>query len=380
MIIEKEEYFKKHIDNKTTIYYYIVNEDKVVKVTYDRKLLESRKEWLKNNDVDRKNELNEEQENYKIVDDSKVNNKHDKTYRSILDSKKDAAYIINQVLNLEEKIKQEEIEKYNSSFVTNEFNNKEADIVYKMKEKDIFFLIEHQSKVDYSMPYRIEEYRIEIIKSAIDVKKIKNKGYEIPEVIPIVIYTGKSNWNAKLYLHSISDERFKNVNLQRYNLIDINNYEEETLIKSDYLIDKMFLIEKAESGEEAEEAIAKAVKTTKDENDKSRLIKLLKLTVSGKIEESKLNELIKIKKGEDEVMEEAIEMIEADAIKRGLQQGIQQGLQQGKRKGKKEGIRETIRNIVNNMLQKGIEVDEIKELTGATKKEIEQIKKQLNKE
>ena len=55
-------------------------------------------------------------------------------------------------------------------------------------------------------------------------------------------------------------------------------------------------------------------------------------------------------------------------------------MQEGKRKGKREGIKETIRNIVNNMLQKGIEEDEIKELTGATKGEIEQIKKQLNKE
>ena len=247
-----------------------------------------------------------------------------------------------------------------------------------MREKNIFFLIEHQSKVDYSMPYRLEEYRIEIIKSAIDIKKIKNKGYEIPEVIPIVIYTGKENWNAKLHLHSIQDKRFKNVNLQKYNLIDINKYEEERLIKSDYLIDKMFLIEKAESGEEA---ISKAVKSTKDENDKERLIKLLKITIRGKIEESKLNELIKIKKGEDEVMEEAIEMIEADAIKRGLQKGIQQGLQKGiqkgLRKGKKEGIKETIRNIINNMLQQGIEVSDINKLTGVTIKKIEQIKKEI---
>ena len=374
MTIEKEENIKKHIDNKTTMYYYIVNENRVVKVTYDRDLLGTRKDWLQNNDKDRKSELNEEQENYEILTNKDVNNKHDKTYRSILDSKKDATYIINQVLNLEEKIKQEEIEKYNSSFVTNELENKEADIVYKMKEKNIFFLIEHQSKVDYSMPYRLEEYRLEIIKSAINVDKIKNKGYEIPEVIPIVIYTGKRQWNAKLYLHSIQDKRFKNVNLQRYNLIDINKYEEETLIKSDYLIDKMFLIEKAESGEKAEEAIAKAVKTTKDENDKARLIKLLKLTIRGKIEEDKLNELIKIKKGEDEVMEEAIEMIEADAIKRGLQKGLQKGMQ----KGIQKGIKQNTKHIIKNMLLKGMKIEEIKELVEATNKEIEEVRKSMN--
>ena len=67
------------------------------------------------------------------------------------------------------------MEKYTSSFVNKIFENREADIVYKYKNKNIFFLIEHQTKIDYSMPYRILEYEIEIMKSAIDIKKVKNK-------------------------------------------------------------------------------------------------------------------------------------------------------------------------------------------------------------
>ena len=355
-----------------------------------------RKDWLQKNDTNRKNELNEEQENYEILDNP-INNKHDKTYRSILDSKKDATYIINQVLNLEQEIKQDEIEKYNSSFVTNDLQNKEADIVYKMKEKNIFFLIEHQSKVDYSMPYRLEEYRIEIIKSAIDIEKIKNKGYEIPEVIPIVIYTGKDNWNAKLYLHSIQDERFKNVNLQKYNLIDINNYEKETLIKSNYLIDKMFLIQRAEGQEETKKAIIQAVEATKDEKDKAKLIRIIKATLIKQVDKNKIEEIIKNKKGEVEVMEAVIEMLKREAIKEGLQEGMREGrregmregMREGRREGRREGLQEglqkgrqeerknIIKSIINNMLNKGIDVDGIKELTGIEKEEIEKIKKTI---
>ena len=337
MIIGKEENLKNHIDNKTTIYYYIVNEDKVVKVTYDRDLLGARKDWIKSNDKDKKNELNEEQDSYEIITNKDVNNKHDKTYRSILDSKKDAAYIINQVLNLEEKIKAEEIEKYNSSFVTNNLQNKEADIVYKMKEKDIFFLIEHQNKVDHSMPYRIEEYRIEIIKSAIDIEKIKSKGYEMPEVIPIVIYTGKGNWNAKLHLHSIQDERFKDVNLQKYNLIDINKYEKETLINSDYLI---------------------AIKSTKDKEDRQKLVRIIQRTLKGKIPKEKLEEIIQKEKGEDKIMEEALDRI----------------ITYEKIRARKEERKNILKNIINNMLKKGLGMDEIMELTGATQREIMQVK------
>ena len=50
------------------------------------------------------------------------------------------------------------------------------------------------------MPYRILEYETEIMKSAIDIRKVKNKEYKLPLVIPIVLYTGKKKWDAKRYL------------------------------------------------------------------------------------------------------------------------------------------------------------------------------------
>ncbi|MCI9287744.1 MAG: hypothetical protein HFJ57_07320 [Clostridia bacterium] len=68
-------------------------------------------------------------------------------------------------------------------------------------------------------------------------------------------------------------------------------------------------------------------------------------------------------------MEEAIEMIEADAIERGLQKGLQKGIQ--------KGIKQKTEMIINNMLQKGMKLDEIKELTGATNNEIEEVKRNM---
>ena len=64
-------------------------------------------------------------------------------------------------------------------------------MVYRKKGEDIFFLIEHQSTIDYSMPYRILMYCLEILKRAIDITKIGKSYYKIPMVYPIVIYTGK---------------------------------------------------------------------------------------------------------------------------------------------------------------------------------------------
>ena len=125
----------------------------------------------------------------------------------MLDNKSDTVKLINKVLKT--KLKEDDIEKYNSSFVNRIFQNQEADIVYKIKNKNIFFLIEQQTKIDYSMPYRILEYQLEIIQSAIDIEKLKNKSYKIPQVYPIVLYTGKRKWNAKKFLEDCCKRTIK---------------------------------------------------------------------------------------------------------------------------------------------------------------------------
>ena len=60
-------------------------------------------------------------------------------------------------------------------------NNVEADVVYKIKNKNVFILIEHQSSVDYKMSYRIMRYKYAIIESAIDKKRLKEKIWHMTE-------------------------------------------------------------------------------------------------------------------------------------------------------------------------------------------------------
>ena len=46
-----------------------------------------------------------------------------------------------------EELTEEMIEKYDTKFITSIYEKREADIVYKLKGKEVFFLIEHQTKV-----------------------------------------------------------------------------------------------------------------------------------------------------------------------------------------------------------------------------------------
>ena len=307
---------------------------------------------------------------------------HDKIFRTILDKKENAVFIINKAVDA--KIKIDDIEKYKNSFVNKMFQNREADIVYKMKDKNIFFLIEHQTKIDYSMPFRILEYEVAIMKSAIDENKINTPNYKLPLVIPIVLYTGNKKWNAAEYLQK-SQETLRNIkeDVGRYNLIDINDLEEKELLEDDTFITKMMLIEKSKSKEEIIEKIEKVIERTK-ENDESILTRIIKLVLKEKIGDQEVTRLINKIEGGNKEMLAVLDMIEREnqryidiGREKGIKEGRKEGRKEGKKEGKIEGIKEKSIEIARKLLNKNTSKEEISEITGLDKKEIDKIEKEI---
>ena len=119
-----------------------------------------------------------------------------------------------------------------------------------LSDTDIFFLIEHQTKKDPSMPWRMAEYSIEIMKSAIDYSEIKQKQYKIPVVLPIVLYTGKVKWDIKKDIRDAQEkiEEYEGLEFGKYKIVDINDYTEEELLKEKTYLSKFMLIEKYKKG------------------------------------------------------------------------------------------------------------------------------------
>ena len=292
-----------------------------------------------------------------------VNHQHDKIFRTVLDRKSDAIVLINKALNTQLEV--QDIEKYNSSFINKVFQNREADIVYKIKDRSIFILIEHQTKVDYLMPYRILEYEVAIMQSAIDLDKIKNKESKIPLVIPIVLYTGNKKWNAKKYLEE-NQEKIEGIEngLGNYNLIDINELTEKDLLEDKSFISKMMLIEKSKNTENIVEILEKIVKITKEE-DKETLRRIISIILEEKIGITKAKELIEKMEGDEGNMLAVVDM-----IRRENQMYIEIG--------KKEGeLKEKIK-IVTNMLKEKFNIETIQKITGINKEEIEKIAQNNN--
>lgn len=319
-----------------------------------------------NHKYDKVSENNEEY----YAQTSKVYQEHDKIFRKILEDKNEAVKFLNKVLKLENDIKREEIEKYNTRFITSNLRNQESDIVYKLKNNNIFFLIEHQTKIDYSMPFRILQYEVDIIKSAIDINKIKKKDYKIPEVIPVVLYTGRKKWNANKYIKESQEmlEGYKGIEFAKYNLIDVNNFKNEELLKEPSFLSKAMLIEKTSQVEELPKILEKIIdemnikKEIYSEEQKELLIKIIKLLLSKRLGKEKIKQLVKKLKEKGETnMLAVLEMVEEEN---------KMLIERGRKAEKVE--------IAKRMLKENTEIKFIEKITGLKIKEIKKIKNKYN--
>ncbi len=248
-----------------------------------------------------------------------------------------------------------------------------------MKNKNIFFLIEHQTKIDYTMPLRILEYEMAIIKSAIDYKRYGQKDYKIPRVIPIVLYTGKRKWNAQTYINEIQEqfEDFEDLAFSKYNLIDINNIAEEKLLEDNNYLSKIMLLEKY-SGNELSLYLNKIVQKIKSNEEyynkegKEVLIILIEQILSIKIGEEKAKEIVKILKGGDKGMLNCIEsayrenrVLFNNGVKAGIKTGMKTGLEKGLLTAKIE--------IVKELLKIKMPISQISQVTHFTEEKIKEI-------
>mgnify|MGYP002766857977 CR=1 FL=1 len=319
-------------------------------------------------EIDKENKNNNTKRNIRQqLKARRINNEHDKIFRTVLDKKTDVSKFLNKFLGLN--IKTEELEKYNSSYIDPKFKNKEADIVYRIKDKNIFLLIEHQTKIDKKMPIRLLEYSATIIESAIEDTKYKPK----PRVIPIVLYTGKTKW--KIENEAIEKQQFfKEVKLidGEFNLIDINDFSKKELLEDDIFITKMMLVEKCKDEIEMVQALEKIENKIKEE-DKSTFRRIVKEIWSLRIGTENASKILeKIEEGSGNMMA-VMEMLLAENEKY-INIGRQEGRQEGMKKGRLEGGKQKIKEIVQKMLAENFTKEMIMKITGLKKEEIEEIK------
>lgn len=111
--------------------------------------------------------------------------------------------------------------------------------VFKVKNKDIYFIIKFEKNPNYNIPYIIFNECMELIKNLKEVSKEK-----MPIVIPIVIYVGNEKWNTK-HNTCIRYTSFGENNVELgYNILDFNMYDLKYIISKKSRINKYIVLKK----------------------------------------------------------------------------------------------------------------------------------------
>ncbi len=160
-------------------------------------------------------------------------------------------------------IKPEDIEDVTERFIPMFTEQRDADVVkcvHLSNDEEIFIaLIEHKSGVDYNVSMQILRYMVYIwedyeksherIHKGISV----TKNFKYPPILPIVYYEGKDNWDAVSDIRDriVFGDAFKEyIPGFRYHLIDLKNYEMDTLIEKENGLSLVMLINSLKTAEE----------------------------------------------------------------------------------------------------------------------------------
>lgn len=318
----------------------------------------------------------EEDEDYSFddtIDESQLITdtlKHDELFRDLLNNKEEFAIFLNNFLSLDFDVNKNNLEKYNRSFITKDYNSRFSDIVFKLKDENLFFLVEHQTAVDYSMPFRILDYCYEIIRDSVDKSKLKTKGYKLPSVVPILLYTGKRKWKMPDHVHTILSKKIGQIGISvRYLIVDITTYSKEKLLNSNSMVGYAMQAERCKTKDELDEVFAIMANTKP--NSKEDIIRMIKYLYKDTISDEELQEIKHLINVEE--VKKSMETIRtriAEWNRQTFLQGISQGIKQENKNRSKA--------IAKKMLSMGIKNEVVKEATGLSKKEIEELSKTTN--
>jgi predicted transposase/invertase (TIGR01784 family) len=193
------------------------------------------------------------------VEDGEQNQKHDEGYKVILSDVDNFLHLLRRyfasvpwiVKLLSDNV---EAERMSNSFISEQYRRMDSDIIYMLRKGDteIYFyvLIELQSKVDYTMPFRLLRYMVNLLEYLFEKtpqKVRERKGFRLPAIVPMVLYDGDNRWTAATTYREYTEdyEIFgDNIINFRYLLLDLNRTDAEAIRPVVKLLDAVFSLTK----------------------------------------------------------------------------------------------------------------------------------------
>lgn len=304
-------------------------------------------------------------------------NKYDKGYKRILGKKKNFLSLLKNFIKTSwiNELTEDDLEIIDKEFIPKDFREKESDLIYKIriKEKEIiiYFLMELQSSVDFTMPYRLLMYMTELYKRIFmdtDEKERERKGFQLPAIVPVVLYNGSDSWSVvnsfKEYLsgYPLFEENVINF---KYILLNVNNYSDEVLYEIGNLISSVFTLDKKQDKDRFVSNITKLAKLG------------MKLSQEEQIDLADwLRDVLKkkaVSKGHDEIIDVLVKnLLEGEVTP--MTYAIERIFDE-----EREDAREDVTvEIAIKMLKKNKDIDEIQEFTSLSYERIMKLRQQLD--
>ena len=257
----------------------------------------------------------------------------------------------------------------------------ESDIVYKIAEKNTYIIIEHQSTVDRTIPYRIYQYTGELLRNVIDKKKMKNIDYKQPRIISIVLYTGDRKWDIE-FIDDLQEPLAGYPKVKPlYRLVDVNKFSKNELLEDDLMVSKAMLIEKEKNIEGILKALERINKKLSINLDKRQMklfiiiVRYVLLSISDEETRKKIEKEIEKMKGVEVNMLHATMVLNKE-FKEKTNKAMAEGRVKGMKEGRTEGRKQEKIATAKRLLKKKMKLDFISEITGLTVKEIEKLKEE----
>ncbi len=255
-------------------------------------------------------------------------------------------------------------------FVEDDLSSHCSDMVYSLKTRDgagyIYCLIEHQSRPDKIMAFRMMRYSIAVMH-----QHIKQGGETLPVIVPLLFYHGQKTPYpySTCWLDCFADPMLaKSVYNQPFTLIDISVMQDREIMthKRAAVLELLQKHIRSRDMLEISCSIGRMLNEWPVSNELVRalLYYIVECGNTSDPDQFLRNIAVKAASHKEDVMTIAQEL-----QSRGLKQGIQQGIQQGVAQGEKNAALRFARQLISD----GIEHATVKRYTGLSDKEIKSI-------
>lgn len=254
----------------------------------------------------------------------------------------------------------EDIELVDKTFVSDEFIQRESDIIYKVKtqKKDvyIFVLVEFQSTVDKTIPVRMLLYILQLYDH---LYRNSQKG-KLPAIFPVLLYNGSKKWTIPTNIQSLIEGTVPSRYIPAFEYYPVieNKISDRVLKSIKGTIAAIIYLENQKNEQLLKEAVDTVVELIKEEHPEQLrmfsvwLNRMFHKALNEK-ELERITELTEVKS----MLTQVAEQIEARGVKQGMKQGMQQ----------------KAREDAQKMKEKGYSLEDIADITGLTEDEIKNL-------